>query len=563
MGDIAIIGYSGRFPGADTINEFWTNLCDGKESITFFSSEELLHHGVSHELLHSPNYVKASPILGKIDLFDAEFFNYAPKEADILDPQQRLLLECAWKTLEHAGYATNTKAQNIGFYMGSGGVVTSYLLEYLQVNPFIKGMTGSFEHLANDKDFVPTRISYKLDLTGPSMAIQTACSTSLLTVHQACQSLSLGECEMALAGGINIRIPHISGYLRQRGDVYSEDGHIRTFDAKATGIVFGSGIGLVMLKPLENAIRDGDTVYAVIKGSAVNNDGLEKLSYTASSYKGQVECISKALARTQISPETIQYIETHGTGTVMGDPIEVAALTDVFKQYNTHEQSCGLGSVKSNVGHLDTAAGVVSLIKAIMIINNRQLPPQINLEELNPKIDFSNSPFYINTELKQLDAGDVPLRIGVNSLGIGGTNVFMVLEEPPELEKAKQQSDTPLLLNISARNKKSLETLVTQYKAVFNQADDADVDDICYTSNTGRGQFEQRISLMANTSEVLKNKVNQLSLSDTSQFSEFNIGYELNVAFYMGNPSEKACELLQTMRKRIKMFDEKYTTCLL
>jgi len=420
---------SGRFPGANNLSQFWDNLCNGRESVRFFSEAELLASGIPESLLRNSEYVKASPVLENVDLFDARFFGFSEREARFLDPQQRLLLELSWEALELAGYIPDQVKRTVGVFAGSGGAVTSYLLNCLDQYPEIRGATGSFQHLANDKDFVATRISYKLNLRGPSMAIQSACSTSLVAVHEACQSLIAGECDMALAGAVNIRIPHYSGYLRQDGDVFSEDGHCRPFDAAATGILFGSGGGVVVLKPLDLAIEDQDSVYAVVKGSSVNNDGGPKLSFTSSSVHGQETCISEALAVSGISVDSIGYIEAHGTGTTMGDPIEVAALTRAFQRTSKRKNFCPIASVKGNIGHLDVASGIASLIKTVLCMQNQKIPASINLNVLNPKIDFSNSPFFVNREMRSWVPAGSPLRAGVNSLGMGGTNAFLILEQ--------------------------------------------------------------------------------------------------------------------------------------
>jgi len=538
---IAIIGMAGRFPGARSITEYWENLCAGKESITFFSDEELRQAQIPEEMINDPDYVKASPILTDIDLFDAGFFNYSPREASALDPQQRLLLECAWETLEDGGYSPDKFQGDIGMFAGSGGVVTTYLLRYLDEYPEVRGMSGSIQHLGNDKDFISTRVSYKLDLKGPSLGVQTACSTSLVTVHLACQSLLNGECDMALAGGVNIRIPHISGYLRQEGDIFSADGHCRAFDANATGILFGSGVGLVLLKPLENAIRDGDSIFAVIKGSAINNDGGKKMSYTASSSTGQVRCISEALSVADVDPETIFYIETHGTGTTMGDPVEVSALTKVFRRRTEKKGFCGIGSVKSNVGHLEAVAGIASLIKTALAIRHKKIPPSINIETLNPKIDFDNSPFYVNTMLRDWPTTKVPLRAGVNSLGIGGTNAFLILEEPPKITEKSKKAPThefkrhKHLLTLSAKTEKTLDALIKKYCHYLETASDEDIGDICFTANAGRSDFSHRISIIAASCEEMCAKLSRAgkgSFAEGVERGHVSEVEETKVAFY-------------------------------
>ena len=376
-----------------------------------------------------PSYVKASPVIEGIDLFDSRFFGIPPREANFLDPQQRFFLETAWTALEDAGCDPQRYSGSIGVYAGSGGSITSYLLACLESHPEMRGMTASVAHFGNDKDFLPPRTSYKLDLRGPSIAVQCACSTSLVSIHLACQALLSGECDMALAGGVNIRIPQNAGYLRHEGDIFSVDGHIRTFDENATGIVFGSGIGIVVLKPLEDAVRDGDRIYAVVTGSAVNNDGAKKVSYTASSMSGQVRCISEALAISQTDPDSISYLEAHGTGTTMGDQVEIAALSNVFPK--TDSPYCAIGSVKTNVGHLDAAAGVTSFIKTALCLYHKKIPPIVNFNKVNPRLNLDKTPFYVNTHLTDwTTVAGTARRAGVNGLGIGGTNAFAVFKRP-------------------------------------------------------------------------------------------------------------------------------------
>jgi acyl transferase domain-containing protein len=367
--EIAIIGMSGRFPGAKNIDEFWQNLRDGIESISFFSEQELESLGINSTLLKAPNYVRAKAVLEDVDLFDASFFGFAPREANIMDPQQRLFLECAWEALEDAGYGSGTNAGSVGVFAGAS------LNTYLLLNPSLnlESTPSSFQTLtSNDKDFLATRVSYKLNLKGPSITIQSACSTSLVAVHLACQSLLNGECDMALAGGVSIYFPQKVGYLHQEEMIFSPDGHCRAFDAKAQGTIKGDGLGIVVLKRLVDALADGDNIYAVIKGSAINNDGSLKVGYTAPSEDGQAQVIKDALAIARVTPDTITYVEAHGTGTALGDPIEVAALTQAFRASTeakgfcafAKRARCALASVKTNIGHLDVAAGVAGLIRA-------------------------------------------------------------------------------------------------------------------------------------------------------------------------------------------------------
>ncbi|HLO48286.1 MAG TPA: polyketide synthase, partial [Kamptonema sp.] len=339
--EIAIIGMAGRFPGAKNIEVFWQNLREGIESVEFYSDEELLSSGVDSTLVNNPNYVKANAVLPEVEGFDAEFFGFSPKEAEILDPQHRLFIESAWEALENAGYNSETYQGSIGVYAGSE--TNTYLLNNIYPN---FGLSDLQTLLGNDKDYLSSRVSYKLNLKGPSVSVQTACSTSLVAIHIACQSLLNGECDISLAGGVTVRVPQKTGYLYQEEGIASPDGHCRSFDAKAQGSIFGSGVGVVVLKRLDDAIADGDSIHAIIKGSAINNDGALKAGYTAPSPDGQSAVISEAQAIAGIEPETINYIEAHGSGTPLGDPIEIAALTQVFESRTTQKSFCAVGSVK-------------------------------------------------------------------------------------------------------------------------------------------------------------------------------------------------------------------------
>ncbi|MHC5725448.1 MAG: beta-ketoacyl synthase N-terminal-like domain-containing protein, partial [Nostoc sp.] len=373
--EIAIIGMAGRFPGAKNVDRFWQNIRDGVESISFLTDEELVSAGINSASLNDPLYVKAGGVLEEnIELFDASFFGFSPREAEITDPQHRLFIECAWEALENAGYNSETYSGQIGLF--AGVAVSKYLLSNLYPNLILMESVDSFPiFIGNEKDFLPTQVSYKLNLRGPSINVQTACSTSLVAVHLGCQSLLNGESDIALAGGIALSIPQKAGYYYQEGGIHSSDGHCRAFDANAQGCVATQGIGIVVLKRLEDALADGDFIHAVIKGSAINNDGSLKIGYTAPSIDGQREVILEALALAGVEPETITYIETHGTGTPLGDPIEIKALTQAFRASTNKEGFCGIGSVKTNVGHLDIAAGVTGLIKTVQVLKHKQIPP--------------------------------------------------------------------------------------------------------------------------------------------------------------------------------------------
>ncbi|HEY9767123.1 MAG TPA: SDR family NAD(P)-dependent oxidoreductase [Coleofasciculaceae cyanobacterium] len=461
---IAIIGMDGRFPGAKNIDKFWDNLKNGRESITHFSDDELLAIGIDKTIIDDSNYIKAGAFLEDIDLFDANFFGYNPKEASAIDPQHRIFLECAYSALENAGYNSDKYAGKIGIFAGVGW--NNYLLFNLNPNEdFFKTALGYQTVIGNEKDFLTTRISYLLNLKGISIDLQTACSTSLVATSIACQSLLTYQSDIALAGGISISSLKQTGYFYQEGGILSPDGHCRAFDAKAQGTVPGSGVGVVVLKRLEDALADGDCIQAIIRGSAINNDGSGKIGYTAPSIDGQAEVIAEALALAEVEPETISYIETHGTGTALGDPIEIAALNQVFQA--GRGDGCAIGSVKSNIGHLDAAAGITGLIKTVLALKHQQIPPSLHFQQPNPKIDFANSPFYVNTELKEWKTPGYPRRAGVSSFGIGGTNVHVVLEQAPEIVVEKGCSPLPELLVISAKTETALETATDNLLRAF------------------------------------------------------------------------------------------------
>jgi len=463
--DIAIVGMSGRFPGASNITEFWENLRDGVESISFFSDEELLAAGLDKATLNEPAYVKAGGSLEGVELFDASFFGFNPREAEILDPQQRVFLESAWESLEQAGYDPETFQGLIGVYAGTS--MSSYLYNVYS-NPELVGLIGDFQvQLGNDKDNLPTSVSYKLNLKGPSIAIQTACSTSLVAVCVACQSLLSYECDMALAGGVRISLPQTNGYLHQEGGIMSPDGHCRAFDAGAQGTIGGNGVGIVVLRRLQDALDDGDFIHAVIKGTAINNDGSLKVGYTAPSIEGQAQVITIAQAVGSIDPRTVTYIEAHGTGTDLGDPIEIAALTQAFHAGTDATGYCAIGSVKTNIGHLDTAAGVAGLIKTVMALKHKAIPPSLNFVQPNPKIDFAQSPFYVNDRLSRWEA-KVPRRAGINSFGIGGTNAHVIVEEAPIRDSAASSRPDQVVV-LSARTGAALETATTNLLEHFKQ----------------------------------------------------------------------------------------------
>lgn len=493
--EVAVIGFAGRFPGAPNADDFWRNLRDGVESISFFTPEELAASGVAREQFDVPEYVPAKATLADVELFDANFFDYSPREAEMLDPQLRLMLECAVEAFEHAGYDPQRSKGRVGVYAGvSAG---SYLDVNLSSHQDLIERVGPYQvDIGNHGEFVPTTISFKLNLKGPSINIQTACSTSLVAVHVACQSLLNGECDLALAGGASITFPHKEGYFYQEEGILSPDGHCRAFDADARGTVGGEGAALVVLKRLIDAIADGDTIHAVIKGSAVNNDGSVKIGYTAPSVNGQSEVIGDALAMAGVNAESISYIETHGTGTALGDPIEVAALTQAFHADTQMKNFCAIGSLKSNVGHLDAAAGVAGLIKTVLALEHEQLPPSLHYQRPNPKIDFAASPFFVNDKLNDWPRGNEPRRAGVSSFGIGGTNAHVVVEEAPATTPSAATPRPFQLLLLSAKTGTALDTATANLATYLKQNHDANLADVGYTLQVGRGNFGHRRALV-------------------------------------------------------------------
>ncbi|TCP54506.1 acyl transferase domain-containing protein [Tumebacillus sp. BK434] len=493
--EIAVVGLAGRYPDSNNLDEFWEHLRQGHELISFFTDEELIAAGHDPAVIGDPNYVKAAALLKGVDQFDAGFFGFNPREAEILDPNHRFFLEACWEALENAGVNPDAYPGAISVY--GGQAMNRYLLLNLLPNRAAVANVGELQvMMGNEKDFLTTRVSYKLNLKGASVNVQTACSTSLVAVHMATQALLNGECDMALAGGVSVIHPK-TGYLYTKGSVMSPDGHCRAFDKDAQGSTQGSGVGVVVLKRIEDAIADGDTIYAVIKGSAVNNDGEQKVGYTAPSINGQSAAISEALAIANVEADTISYVETHGTATELGDPIEVAALTQVYRDATDEAKFCALGSVKTNVGHTDSAAGVTGLIKTIYQLKHKELVPSLHFHEPNPKFDdWDNGPFYVNTELKHWAAGDTPRRAGVSSFGIGGTNAHVVLEEFPERTSGPTKRKSQLVI-LSAKSERSLELMTDNLKDHLQQHPEQAFADVAHTLQVGRKAFNHRRALVA------------------------------------------------------------------
>jgi len=497
--DIAIVGMAAHLPGAQDTATYWRNLSAGVESIRVLTEAELLAAGESQAKMRRPNYVPAAAELEGFKDFDADFFGFSPKEAAILDPQHRQFLEVAWEALEDAGHPPEGFRGAIGVWAGCG--MGSYFYFNLCSNRDLVEQTGMFllRHTGNDKDFLSTRVSHILDLKGPSINVQTACSTSLVAIHYAAQALLSGECDMALAGGVTIELPHARGYLFQEGEILSPDGHCHAFDSRAQGTVFGSGAGCVVLRRARDAVRDGDHIWAILKGSAVNNDGAAKAGYLAPSVDGQAACVAEAQLIAGVTGDDVTYVECHGTGTYLGDPIEVAALTEAFRETGQGVGHCRIGSVKTNIGHLDTAAGVASLIKVALSLHHRQLPPSLGYDAPNPAIDFETSPFKVNDRLSDWTAP--VLRAGVNSLGVGGTNAHAVLEEAPA-RAASEQSDWPFQpIVISARSKAALDAQAARLAAHLRAHPEQPLADVAWTLKQGRRAFEKRRVLVAESHE--------------------------------------------------------------
>ncbi|MGO9939562.1 MAG: type I polyketide synthase, partial [Terracidiphilus sp.] len=496
---LAIVGMAGRFPGAPTIVDFWRNLRDGVESVRPVSDAELLAAGATLEELADPAYVKSASRLDDVPMFDASFFGLSPRDASIMDPQHRHFLECAWEALEDAGHPPHGFDGTVGIFAGSG--MNTYLIHNLLANRRLLETAGLFQlkQTGNDKDVLATRVSYQLDLRGPSINVQTACSTSLVAVHLACQSLLNNECDMALAGGVTIEIPHGRGYFYREGEILSRDGHCRSFDAASSGTIFGSGLGIVVLRRLEDAVQDHDHIHALILGSALNNDGARKVGYLAPSVEGQAEVIAEALDFAGVSADDISYVEAHGTGTIVGDPIEVRALTQAFRKSTTRSGYCGIGSLKSNIGHLDAAAGVSGLIKTVLALEHAQLPPSLNFQNLNPHIQLKDSPFYVNNKLTDWLTSGSPRRAGVTALGIGGTNAHVVLEEAPPpilLRETKPYQ----LLTVSAKTEVAAEHGLSNLVAHLHAHPDVNLADAAFTSHLGRHAFPHRRALVVGKS---------------------------------------------------------------
>jgi phthiocerol/phenolphthiocerol synthesis type-I polyketide synthase E len=574
--EIAVIGMSCRFPGAKNIDEFWENLINGREAVPFLRDEELAALGVPPELPQNPNFVKTKQgALEDKEFFDAAFFGYTPKEAGIMDPQMRIFFESAWSALEDAGYDPGQYDGFIGLYAGAGG---STYWEYLASLTGTFGSLGYFAaNLLMNKDFISTQIAYKLNLRGPCFAVQTACSTSLVAIHLACQGILNGECNMALAGGIRISHRKWSGYIYEEGLINSPDSHCRTFDARSKGTIDGEGSGVVLLRPLEEAEAAGDHIYAVIKGTAINNDGLRKVGYTAPSIEGQAETLRMAQQMAEIEAESIGYIETHGTATELGDPVEIEALKLAFK--TDKKKFCALGSVKTNIGHLDAAAGVAGFIKTVLALEHRLIPPSLHYEAPNPRIDFENSPFYVNTRLSEWKRNGTPRRAGVSSFGLGGTNAHVVLEEGPLVpEPGQKVGDREYqLLLLSARSAAALEQMTVNLIEYFKKNLDGghyqekfanpvnpvpgvlNLADAAYTLMVGRKTFDYRRAAVGRNTE---NPLETLFVADTrSVHTYFAKKNEKQIVFMFSGQGSQYVDMGLDLYQKEPHFREEMDRC--
>ncbi len=514
--DIAIIGLSGRFPKAKNPFELWENVVNGKDGITHFTDDELREFGIEEELIQNKNYVKAAAYIENKEYFEASYFGFTPAEAEVLSPQHRMALECAVEALENAGYNPRCYEDRIGIYMGAG--LNSYYFDNILTNSEeIRKKIGLFmARTYNVIDTVPSMVSYKLNLKGPAVTINTACSTSLVAIHQACQALLTYDCDMALSGGISMESLEKGGYLYEPGNVLSPDGCCRAFDADGKGTAMGGGAGLVVLKRLSEAIEDNDTIYAVIEGTAINNDGIDKVGFTAPSISGQVQAILDAQLAAGVHPDAISYIEAHGTATALGDPIEVKALTDAFRIQTQRKSYCAIGSVKSNIGHLDVAAGVTGLIKTALSLKNEKIPPVLHYKKANPKINFENTPFYVNNVLRDWKTNGTPRRAGVSSFGLGGTNAHVILKEAPTtiLETSPRTSQ---LIKLSAKTKTALKTICANLSSFLHEDKTSVLEDIAYTLHAGREEHQYKLSIVCNSKEDLIKKLD-IEKNNTSSF---------------------------------------------
>ncbi len=521
--EIAIVGMATRLPGASTVDAYWTNLRDGVESLRRYTDDELEAAGVPRSRRENPNFVPVHGALDDLDAFDANFFGMSPQDAAIMDPQHRIFLECVGSSLDRAGIDPTRSTAAIGVFAGCG--MNTYFQDHLATNPDLIDRLGYFHvrHAGNDKDFLSTRASYAFDLKGPSVNVQTACSTSLVAVHVASQSLLSGECDVALAGGSTIDLKERWGYLFQEGGIHAPDGHCRAFDAEAEGTVFGSGAGVVVLKRYEDAVRDGNTIHAVLRATAVNNDGAQKAGYLTPSVDGQAAAAAEALGLADVDPKTISYVECHGTGTPVGDPIELSALSQAYGPTVGGGQ-CAIGSVKTNIGHLDTAAGVASLIKVVEALKHRQLPPSLHFQTPNPKLGLEKSPFVVNDSLRDWSVNGAPRRAGVNSLGVGGTNAHVIVEEAPSMAPTSTPS-RPQVFPLSAKTPDALNRSVSALGGHVEGEPEINLADASHTLQNGRPEYDYRRAVVASDAPSLVDRCDPETEEPVAALPRRSIGF--------------------------------------
>lgn len=571
-GDIAIIGIGLRFPGASNPEAFWRVLAEGRETITFFTAEQVLAAGVDPELVRNPNHVRAAPLLDAPEAFDAEFFRYSAKEARMMDPQQRIFLEVCWEAFEDAGYDPLTFPGKVGLFAASG--MNAYLPNNLWANDkfleeenggrllTVDSMNGFNVMITNDKDYLPMRVSYKLNLRGPSVNVQSACSSTLLTLHEACKSLRMGDCEMVLAGGVSIKLPQHAGHLYSPGMLNSPDGHCRAYDEKAEGTVFGNGAGVVLLKPLAAAQAAGDRIYAVVKGTASNNDGAGKVGFTAPSSAGQEDVCAEALARAGVSPESVTFMEGHGTGTALGDPIEVNALSSAFRRHTGRTGYCALGSVKTNVGHLQIASGIAGLIKTALALHHRRIPGTLHFEKPNPRIDFSTTPFFVNRQTVDWVSPAGPRRAGVNSLGIGGTNVHAILEEAPVPAPAPaKRAPGSVVVPLSARHPTALRQLASRYALHLAPPESGSLEDIAFTAQVGRASLPVRTAFVVGSREDLVRQLEAFAADQTEPREPIDFDAQ-GIAFHFSGLAPGAAGHARQLWETEPLFRQTAESCL-
>lgn len=551
---IAIIGMAGRFPGSIDVATLWANLCEGREGISFFTPEEI-DALVPEELRKDPNYVPARGIIEDYELFEPTFFGVTPAEAALMDPQQRVLLEIAWNTLEDGGYVPRTFEGTIGIYAGKYN--DTYFSEIVARHPDAIESFGAFNTmLANEKDYVATRTAYALDLRGPAVSIHTACSTSLVCIVQAVHALRTGQCDLALAGGVSITVPVKNGYLHQEGTMLSPDGHTRTFSDQAGGTVFSDGAAMVLLKRLPEALEDGDQIYAVVRGVATNNDGRNKASLTAPSVEGQAIVVAEAQADAGVSADEIGYVEAHGTGTKLGDPVEMEALKKAFALGTQRVRYCGIGSVKSNLGHTVIAAGATGVIKAALSLKNELIPRSLGYERPNPEIDFEDSPFYVTSENTPWPRGERPRYAGVSAFGVGGTNAHVVLEEPPVRAPSIPSSRGHQLLVLSARTEGSLRKSCEDLASFFEKSPDTNLADVAFTLHVGRESFPFKTTVVAKSAEDAKTalRLSKLRVSRSK-------GRPPKVAFLFPGQGSQYPRMGQTLYQESPTFRAHFDRC--